>query len=253
MRSFFEITKYNFLENISTWIRHHLFLETSDLRCSIQILCSRKMDGHSKRTRHNKSSKQNRKSRPSPLAPIVSGEIASQFHHSLEALTNRSAGNDRLNDIIDNITSEGDDLGAGSSSKLSSKSSTSKLIEPNSPPVNDNHSSLYALPSSHDTYSDRTSSASSRRSKRFSPRDRKLQQQLADRKSFSPSRTGSSGDRADSAGRRKSIGDQRRHELTECMEDYRYCLESAQNSNTIGITDDPNNSEKRKQYTTTLW
>jgi hypothetical protein len=214
------------------------------------------MDGHSKRSRHNKSSKQSRKSRPTPLVPIVSGEIASQFHHPLEALTNRSTGNadtDRLNAIIDDITSEGDDPRVSSSSKLSTKSSTSKLVEPNSPPVNDNHSSLYTLPSSHDTYSNRpSSSSSSRRSKKYSPKDKKLQQ-LAGRKSFSPNRTGGFDDRTDSTNRRKSIGDQRRHQLTECMEYYRYCLESAQNSNIIGISDDPTNNEKRKQYTTTLW
>jgi len=212
------------------------------------------MDGHSKRSRH-KPPKQPRKSRPTPLVPIVSGEIASQFHHPLETLTNRSSGNadiDRLNDIIDDITSEGDDPRGGSSSKLSTKSSTSKLVEQNSPPINDNHDSPYILPSSHDTYRDRTSSSSSRRAKKLSAKDKKLNQ-LANRKSFSPSRTNNFDDRTDSANRRKSIGDQRRHELTECMEYYRHCLESAQNSNTIGINDDPTNNEKRKQYTTTLW
>jgi hypothetical protein len=214
------------------------------------------MDEHSKRPRHNKPPKQSRKSRPVPLRPIISGEILPQFHHPSDTLTNRSSGSadlDRLNDILDDITSEGDDARSGPASKLPIKT-TSNLVEPNSPPINENHSSLYTLPSANNSYPDRTSSSSIRsgRTKKYSGKDKKLNK-LADRKSFSPSRMSSSDDRIDSINRRKSIGEIRRHQLTECMEYYRHCLESAQNSNTLGMNDDPTNNDKRKQYTTTLW
>jgi len=214
------------------------------------------MDGHSKRSRHNKSSKQTRKSRPIPLIPIISGEISSQFRHPSDTLATRSSGSvdiDRLNDIIDDITSEGDDARVGPSSKLPTKSK-SNLVEPNSPPTNDNHSSLYTLPSATDSFRDRTSSSSTRsgRKKNLSVKDKKLNQ-FNDKKSFSPNRLNNFDDRSDSTNRRKSIGDIRRHQLTECMEYYRHCLESAQHSNTICMNDDPTNNDKRKQYTTTLW
>jgi hypothetical protein len=214
------------------------------------------MDGHSKRSRHNKSSKQSRRPRPIPLRTIISGEISSKFHHPSDTLTTRSSGSadaDRLNDIIDDITSEGDDIRVVTSSKSSIKS-TSNLVEPNSPPTNDNHSSLYTLPSANDSFRDRTSTSSVRsgRSKKFSVKDKKLNQ-FNDKKSFSPSRMNNFDDRTDSTSRRKSIGDIRRHQLTECMEYYRHCLESAQHTNTLGMNDDPTNNDKRKQYTTTLW
>ncbi|CAF4407523.1 unnamed protein product, partial [Adineta steineri] len=111
------------------------------------------MDSHSKRSRHNKPSKQSRKTRPNPLRPIISGELSAQFPHQSDTLTIRSSGSgdlDRLNDIIDDITSEGDDVRvapSSSSSKYSQKI-PSNLVEPNSPPRNDNHSSLYTLPPS---------------------------------------------------------------------------------------------------------
>jgi hypothetical protein len=208
------------------------------------------MDGHSKRSRHNKT----RKPRPIALRPIISGEISSQFHHPSDNLTARSSGSadiDRLNDIIDDITSEGDDARVGPSSKLR-RESKSNLVEPNSPPINDNHSSLYTLPSANDSYRDRTSSSVRSGRKKFSGKDKKLNQ-LSVKKSYSPSRSNNFDDRTDSTNRRKSIGDIRRQQLTECMEYYRHCLESAQHSNTICMNDDPTNTDKRKQYATTLW
>lgn len=215
------------------------------------------MDNHSKRSRHNKPPKQPRRPRPIALRPIISGEIAPSFHHPSDILTNQSSAGadiDRLNDIIDDITSEGDDVRVGSSSQISTRSNSSRLVEPNSPPVNENHSSLYTLPTLNDTYRSRTSSSSMRsgRTKRFSTKD-KRSQQFGDKKAFSPSRMNTFDDRTDSSSRRKSIGEQRRHQLTDCMEYYRHCLESAQNANAIGINDDPTNNEKRKQYTTALW
>ena len=213
------------------------------------------MDGHIKRSRHNKSSKQSRKSRPITLRPIISGEITSQYPNASDTLTVRSSGSpdiDRLNDIIDDITSEGDDGRVGpTSSKIPSKS---KLVEPDSPPINDNHSSLYTLPTSNDLYRDRTSSSSIRsgRTKKYSIKEKKLNQ-FNDKKSYSPNRSNNFDDRIDSTNRRKSIGEIRRHKLTECMEYYRDCLESAQQLNTICINDDPTNNDKRKQYTTILW
>ncbi|CAF1432632.1 unnamed protein product [Adineta ricciae] len=206
------------------------------------------MDSQSKRIRHPKGSKQMRKPRPNPLRPIISGEVASQFFPHADSLTTRSSGSgdlDRLNDIIDDITSEGDDTRAVSSSKYSGKS-TSNVIEPPSPPVNDNHSSLYTLPRSND-YSNRTS-----RSKKFTFKDAKLKK-FSEKNHYSPSRANDSDDRIDTSTRRKSIGDVRRQQLTEFMEYYRHCLESAQNSNALGIYDDPTNNDRRKQYTTTLW
>ncbi|CAF3845600.1 unnamed protein product [Adineta steineri] len=221
------------------------------------------MDGHSKRSRHNKPSKQSRKTRPNPLRPIISGELSAQFPHQSDTLTIRSSGSgdlDRLNDIIDDITSEGDDVRvapSSSSSKYSQKN-PSNLVEPNSPPRNDNHSSLYTLPPSSGFNRDRLPSTTtatlnrSGRTKKSSIRDRKISQ-FGDKKTFSPSRTNSFDDRIDTTSRRKSIGDVRRQQLTEVMEYYRDCLESAQNSNAVGMNDDPTNNEKRKQYTTTLW
>ncbi len=213
------------------------------------------MDSHSKRPR-NKPPKQLRKGRPVPLRPIISGEIISQFPHSSSTLTTRSSGSpvtDRLNDIIDDITSEGDDARGGPASKPLSKSS-SKLVEPDSPIMNENHSSPFTLPSANDFYPDRTPSSSARPGRpRKTPLRDKKQMQYADKNSPSPSRTSNFDDRTDSTSRRKSIGDIRRHKLTECMEYYRHCLESAQHSYTMGMNDDPTNSDKRRQYTTTLW
>ncbi|CAF4611515.1 unnamed protein product [Rotaria sp. Silwood1] len=210
------------------------------------------MDGHLRRSRHNKFPKQPRKPHPTALRPIISGEVSPQFQHQSEASTARPSGNvnsDRLNDIIDDITSEGDDVRAGSSSKVSTKS-TSNLVEPNSPPINDNHSSLFILPPASTYNRDRTSSTQRPERKKNSGKDKKSNQR-GDRKCFSPTRT--MDDRTDPNSRRRSIGEFRRHQLTECMEYYRHCLESAQNSNTIIMNDDPTNTDKRKQYATTLW
>jgi hypothetical protein len=214
------------------------------------------MDGHSKRTRHNKLPKQPRKSRPIPLRPIISGEISSQYSHQSDTLTARSSGSgdlDRLNYIIDDITSEGDDARVAPSSSNLPRKTVSNLVVPNSPPVNENHESLYTLPYSSDYNPDRTSSTTrSGRSKKPSNKDKQFRQ-FGETKNFSPSRKNNSDDRTDATNRRKSVGDARRHQLTEFMEYYRNCLESAQNSNTIGINDDPTKNDKRKQYTTTLW
>ncbi|CAF3338859.1 unnamed protein product [Rotaria sp. Silwood1] len=210
------------------------------------------MEGHLRRSRHNKFPKQPRKPHPTALRPIISGEVSPQFQHQSEASTARPSGSvnsDRLNDIIDDITSEGDDVRAGSSSKVSTKS-TSNLVEPNSPPINDNHSSLFILPPASTYNRDRTSSTQRPERKKNSGKDKKSNQR-GDRKCFSPTRT--MDDRTDPNSRRRSIGEFRRHQLTECMEYYRHCLESAQNSNTIIMNDDPTNTDKRKQYATTLW
>lgn len=213
----------------------------------MSLLFSRSMDGHhSKRTRHNKSSKSSRKSRPISLQPIISGEIAAPFHHSLNALIDQSAGNpegDRLNDIIDDMTSENDEVRVHSLSRLSTRSSSSRLVEPSSPQLNENHQSLYVLPSSNDTY--RKPSA---RPKRFPGKEKR-----GENRTFSPLRPGTSEDRVDSSNRRKSIGELRRDELTDRMEFYRHCLESAQNSYPLGINDDPTKNERRQEYTTALW
>lgn len=202
------------------------------------------MDSHSKRSRHNKNSKQSRKPH-SALRPIISGEISSQFQNSEGSSARRSgSGNsDRLNDIIDDITSEGDDARAIPLSK-DQKRSTSTLVEPISPPVNDNHSSLFTLPTVPSSWRDRP--------KKGSGRDKKLGN-FGNSKSFSPIRTNTFDDRSDSTSRRRSIGEVRRNQLTECMEYYRHCLESAQHLNPISMNGDPTNNEKRKQYSTTLW
>jgi hypothetical protein len=214
------------------------------------------MDGHSKRTRHNKLPKQTRKSRPIPLRPIISGEISSQYSHQSDTLTARSSASgdlDRLNYIIDDITSEGDDARVAPSSSNFPRKSVSNLVEPNSPPLNENHGSLYTLPRSSDYNPDQTSSTiRSGRPKKPSNKDKQFRQ-FGETKNFSPSRKNNPDDRIDATNRRKSIGDARRHQLTEFMEYYRNGLESAQNSNTIGINDDPTKNDKRKQYTTTLW
>jgi hypothetical protein len=214
------------------------------------------MDTHSKRTRHNKSSKQSRKPRPVPLHPIISGEIPPQFSHPSGTLTARSSISgdpDRLNDIIDDMTSEGDDARVGQSPKLPTRS-TSNLVEPNSPPTNDNRSSLYALPISLDYSRGRLPPPSTRsgRTKKLAYKE-KGPNRSGSEKYFSPNRKKSVDDGTDSTNRRKSIGDVRRQHLTECMEYYRHCLESAQNSNIICMNDDPTNNDKRKQYSTSLW
>lgn len=213
------------------------------------------MDNHPKRMRHNKPPKNSRRPRPGILRPIKSGEIASQFPPHPDSLNARSSGSgdvDRLNDIIDDITSEGDDARAASTSRYSGKS-TSAIVEPPSPEVNDNHASFYTLPSSSDFYRDRTSSGSTRsaRPKKTPLKDRKSQ--FSDKGNYSPSRASNFDDRTDTCVRRKSIGDVRRQELTEFMEHYRHCLESAQHSNAPGMIDDPSKNEKRKEYTTALW
>ena len=205
------------------------------------------MDGHhSKRTRHNKSSKPSRKSRPISLQPIISGEISAPFHRPLDVLTGQSSSNtdsNRLNDIIGDITSENDEMRVNTPSQLSARSSSSRLVEPDSPQMNENHQSLFTLPSTNENFRNKPG-----RAKRFSAKEKR-----AEKKSFSPSRTSPFDDRTDSSTRRKSIGDQRQHQLTECMEYYRRCLESAQNSYPMGNQDDSINTERRQQYTTALW
>lgn len=205
------------------------------------------MDGHhSKRTRHNKPSKSSRKSRPISLQPIISGEISSPFHRSLDVLTGQSSGNtdsNRLNDIIGDITSENDEMRVNTSSQLSSRSSSSKLVEPSSPQLNENHDSLFTLPSTNENYRNKSS-----RVKRFTAKEKR-----GEKKSFSPIRISSFDDRTDSSNRRKSIGEHRQHQLTECMEYYRRCLESAQNSYPMGNNDDSAKTERHQQYTTALW
>ncbi|CAF0935780.1 unnamed protein product [Rotaria sordida] len=203
------------------------------------------MDGHSRRSRHTKGSKQSRKPHPNALRPIISGEITPQYPYQSESSITRPPGSinsDRLNAIIDDITSEGDDVRTIPSSKVSTKS-TSNLVEPNSPPINDNHLSLFTLPPANIYNRDRTSSTQRP--------ERTRRSSIKDKKCFPPIST--IDDRTDPNGRRRSIGEFRRHQLTECMEYYRHCLESAQNSNTISINDDPTNNDKRKQYATTLW
>lgn len=212
------------------------------------------MDGHSKRSRHNKPPKQSRKNRPIGLRPIISGEITSQFHNPSDTLTNRSSGSadpDRLNDIIGEITSENDDARVETSSKYSSKS-RSILVEPDSPEVINNRDSLFTLPRASDAYVNRTSLMRSGRSKKLTAKEKKLAQ-FNEKQPRSPCRSNDHVDHTDSSNRRKSIGDVRRQELTQCMEYYRNCLECAQHSNTISIDNDPTNNEKRKQYATALW
>ncbi|CAF3677642.1 unnamed protein product [Rotaria socialis] len=212
------------------------------------------MDNHPKRSRHPKFPKSSRKSHPISLRPIISGEISSQFQHSETGNIRRasSANSDRLNDIIDDITSEGDDSRTGSLSKAATKS-TSKLVEPSSPTMNENRESLFTLPSASNSYRGQASSTQkSDRRKKSTGKDRKSNQ-YTDRKGFSPTRTSNNDDRPDPISRRRSMGELRRHQLTECMEYYRHCLESAQNSNPISINDDPTNNEKRKQYARALW
>jgi hypothetical protein len=59
---------------------------------------------------------------------------------------------------------EGDDACVGPSPKFLTRS-TSNLVEPNSPPINDNHSSLYTLSLPTDYSRDRPPSSRSGRSK----------------------------------------------------------------------------------------
>lgn len=215
----------------------------------------RYMDVHSKRTRHNKSSKSSRKAHPNALRPIISGELVPQFQHQSEGAPLRasSSGNsDRLNDIIDDITSEGDDARSAPSTKPSIKLAPN-LTEPKSPPVNDNRLSPYTVPSAKGYHLDRApASTKPDRARKYSTRERKSGP-FNDRKGFSPSRANAFDDRSDPSSRRRSIGELRRHQITECMEYYRHCLESAQHSSVLNINDDPTNPEKRKQYATTLW
>jgi len=210
------------------------------------------MDVHSKRSRHNKSSKQPRK-----LRPIISGELPPIYPRGSDSLANLSSGSgdpDRLNNIIDDITSETDEARAGPPSKLIIKSPRSNLVEPESPPVIDNHSSLHTLPKSIDLCRDQLISSTARSARTKKGKDKKLQQ-LRDQKHFSPNRNSGHfyDDRTDSSNRRRSIGDLRRQELTNTMEYYRNCLESAQNSCNINMNDDPTNVDRRKQYMTAIW
>ena len=213
------------------------------------------MEGDSKRARNRKPSKIPRKSHPVSLHPIISDEISSETLHLPQDLTSRLSGNgtpDRLNDIIDGITSEGDDALTRSSSKASIRS-TSNLVEPHSPSTNDNHLLPYPLSSRNSSRRDqRSPMKQTERSKKSSTKGKKLHL-FKDKNHPSSNYKTNLDRRSQSDSRRKFVGDLRREKLTECMEHYRHCLESAQNSNTINMNDDPANNEKRKQYATILW
>ena len=145
----------------------------------------------------------------------------------------------RLDDLIDNLTSEADDASTALSSRYSNKS-FNNLIDPDSPPINDNHRPIYPLPST---------DPSSFRNRKPSKNKKKLNRFAKDGDYSSPSREKES----DIMHRRKSLGDERRHQLTDCIEFYGACLESAQQFHPIGLNQNSATNDQRKQYTTALW
>jgi hypothetical protein len=204
------------------------------------------MDNPSKRSRHNRPVRKNhRKQRSAAVCPL------SPSKSSIALLRNRSSpsthssahGNSRqLNDIIDDLTSEADDL-SHTIAHTDSIQQDNVHVEPDSPPMNRNHRSFTEL----------LTGDSSIHSKK-SPDARKKFNRHRDRTFVSPSDRRVHDDaNSDVTYHYQSLGDTRRDKLTKCMEYYRNCLESAQQFHTMGTNDSSSNAESCKQYTTTLW
>jgi hypothetical protein len=191
------------------------------------------MDNPSKRSRHNRTSKSGRKARTS-----TAGEPASQYSRHSDNLSSRTASQtdrNRLTDLIDHITSESENPREPSGTRKPSRSNTN-LVEPKSPPINDNHSSLYCLQQENEA-----------------PKGTGLPFRVGQKKHFSPGRRKARHDEADGKHRRQSLGEQRHDQLTKCMESYGSYLESAQQFYTLGMNDTTSSEEQRKLYFTTLW
>ena len=194
------------------------------------------MDNPSKRSRHNRTSKPLRRSRPTPLLPIVSGEIPPPYPRqsgSLSSRTSTQTDRNRLNELIDHITS--DDAREPSLSRPPTRS-LSNLVEPDSPQKNENHASLYT--------------------QQYEPQAAKGKSnfhRLEEKKSFSPGRKKTRHEETEGKHQRPSLGEQRHQQLTTCMESYGSYLESAQQFYMLGMNDNTSSDEQRKLYTSTLW
>ena len=191
------------------------------------------MDNPSKRSRHDKSSKSARKTRTN-----TGSEPSPQYSRHSDISSSRTStqsDRNRLNDLIDHITSESENPREPSGTRRPTRSS-SNLVEPESPPANNNHSSLYVL-----QYENETSTG-----KPFPYR-------LEQKRNFSSGRKKTRQDETDGKHRRQSLGEQRHCQLTKCMESYGSYLESAQQFYTLGMNDTTSSEEQRKLYFTTLW
>lgn len=195
------------------------------------------MENSSKRTRHNKTSKVNRKSRAAPS----NSSIPDRFSRVSGSSPRRSAVRSdpkRLDDLIDNLTSEADDASVIHQTNVRTRSSNN-LVDPDSPPINANRVPFFMLP---------TANSSTSRNSKPSKNKRKPSRSTKEQDYSSTNRE----KEGEIMNRRKSVGDERRHQLTECMEYYRACLETAQQFHSI-YKNDETSKEQRKQYATALW
>ena len=208
------------------------------------------MDEHSKRPRHSKSNKGSRRPRAIiPLQPIRSGEVPGLFsvqgaHSRGDPSVHDGAG--QMKEIIDDLTSEGDDTRDRSSSRFSSASR--KLIEPQSPQHNDNHSSLYALRSFRDGFAspDPSPDARSPRPRKSGGKDRRADS-FSNKKYSSPSRTNSVTEKSHPTSQKSSIGELRRSRLIECMKYYQKTVNSTQQFQSLRMSEDPIKADKQKK------
>ena len=188
------------------------------------------MDDLSAKARQSKQSKIYRKSRQQKNLPTSlrkNSPICNERQSGSVSGRSSTRGDiSRLNDLINDMTSEGDE---GRGSFL--PGSQEKLVEPNSPVPNENRLIPFPLPVV-DSASGSRENYQRKKKNRFS-------------KGNGRTRSGSQ--------QPENVGEVRREQLTECFETFRTYWESAQNANIIYSNDKFQNEAARNVYQKSLW
>lgn len=194
-----------------------------------------------------KTPKLSRKSSTNSRRSSKPSEITAQLPPHTNAhfdISSNELDHDLLTEIIEDLTSDIDDTRAPSTSSILSIPSRENKNEKLSPPTNTKRISLTPLRNP-ECLAEKRPPRSSKKSGKSNQNETKF---------TSSSCADSFGEKYDLSVPRKSLGEQRRDELTKHMKEfYQYCYEFDKNSNINYNNDYITNSDIRKQYSAALW
>ncbi|CAF2363252.1 unnamed protein product [Rotaria sp. Silwood2] len=206
------------------------------------------MNRNLQRTHQNKHPKSSQKSHTILRRSNKTAELSSQLPQQFDIHSEQTSNNfdyDLLNKIIEDLTSDIDDTRATSTSSILSEKSKSKNDETISPSIQDKFLSVNPLRNPRCLIEKKPS-----RSSKKSGKSDQYEEKTLDSENLS----NSFDDKYRLRNSRKSIGEQRRDQLTKHMKEfYQACFLFDQNSNINYIHDNLTNNDRRKQYSTALW
>ncbi|CAF0808494.1 unnamed protein product [Rotaria sp. Silwood1] len=206
------------------------------------------MNKNLQRSYQNKHSKSSRKSHTSERRSNKTGELSSQLPQQSDIQSEHTTNNfdhDLLSEIIEDLTSDIDDTRTPSTPSILSTKSNTKNDETSSPPIQNRFLSVNPLRNPTCLIKKKPS-----RSTRKGGKSDQYEEKTLDLSNYS----NSFDEKYDILNSRKSIGEQRRDQLTKYMKEfYQACFLLDQNSTINYVHDTLTNNNKRKQYSTALW